>query len=202
MKPEHTRLHEALAALAPPTRFALLLLLASGIERSVSQLASAVKLSQSCTTRHLQALERAGLVKGVRDGKRVVFRLLPRDAQAASVLASLPGGVDGAFGPPVAAAPARAISAGSARPASRAAPPPGAAGAKRGPVPRASSWTPPPAAHVPDAERAGRAAVAPDPQAATESAQPPDESGNKSPSTSPAASPRPWPRQELEDFLL
>jgi DNA-binding transcriptional ArsR family regulator len=198
MKPEHTRLHEALAALAPPKRFALLLLLASGIERSVSQLASAVKLSQSCTTRHLQALERAGLVKGVRDGKRVVFRLLPRDAQAASVLASLPGGVDGAFGPPVAAAPTRAISAGSARPASRVTPPPGAAGAIRSPARRRS----PPPRQPAGSERPARAAGPPDPHAVPESAQSPVESGNTSPSMSPAASPRPWPRQELEDFLL
>ena len=66
-----------------------MLLLLSGVERSVSQLARAVRLSQSCTTRHLQALERAGLVKGVRDGKRVVFRPSPRDATARGVLASL-----------------------------------------------------------------------------------------------------------------
>ncbi|HEY6196286.1 MAG TPA: winged helix-turn-helix domain-containing protein, partial [Candidatus Eisenbacteria bacterium] len=77
--------------LAPPRRFALMLLVLSGVERSVSQLASAVRLSQSCTSRHLQALERAGLVKGVRDGKRVVFRAAPRDAVAAGVLASLTG---------------------------------------------------------------------------------------------------------------
>src|SRR5207245_5905954 len=84
-------LHQTLAVLAPPKRFALLMLVRSGIERSVSQLASAVRLSQSCTSRHLQALERAGLVKGSRDGKRVVFRLAPRDAVAARVLASLAG---------------------------------------------------------------------------------------------------------------
>lgn len=85
------RLHEVLAVLAPPRRFGLLLLLLSGVDRSVCQLASAVGLSQSCTTRHLQALERAGLVKGTRDGKRVVFRTAPRGAAAAGVLASLAG---------------------------------------------------------------------------------------------------------------
>src|SRR5262252_3065613 len=82
-------LHQALAALAPPRRFELLVLLMAGVDRSVSQLAEAVGLSQSCTTRHLQALARAGLVKGVRDGKRVVFRIAPRDAAARAVLASL-----------------------------------------------------------------------------------------------------------------
>src|SRR5262252_2735225 len=75
-------LHQALAALAPPRRFELLVLLMAGVDRSVSQLAEAVGLSQSCTTRHLQSLARAGLVNGLRDGKRVVFRIAPRDAPA------------------------------------------------------------------------------------------------------------------------
>ena len=83
--------HEALAALAAPSRFELLVLMLPGVDRSVSQLAQAVGLSQSCTTRHLQALSRAGLVKGVRDGKRVVFRIAPRDAAARAVLASVSG---------------------------------------------------------------------------------------------------------------
>ncbi len=89
MRREHSRLHRSYAALAPPRRFQLLLLLLSGVDRSVSQLARAVRLSQSCTTRHLQSLERAGLVKRERDGKRVVFRPAPRDAAARDVLASL-----------------------------------------------------------------------------------------------------------------
>jgi DNA-binding transcriptional ArsR family regulator len=85
-------IHGALAVLAAPRRFGLLMLMLSGEDRSVSQLAEAVGLSQSCTTRHLQALARAGLVKGARDGKRVVFRIAPRDAAARAVLASLSGG--------------------------------------------------------------------------------------------------------------
>jgi DNA-binding transcriptional ArsR family regulator len=44
-------------------------------DRCVGELAEAVGLSQSCTTRHLQALERVGLVKGHREGRRVRFRL-------------------------------------------------------------------------------------------------------------------------------
>src|SRR5262245_65890525 len=86
------QLHEAIAVLAPPRRFELLLLMLAGADRSVSQLAKAVGLSQSCTTRHLQALARAGLVKGTRDGKRVVFRLAPRDDAARAVIASVSGG--------------------------------------------------------------------------------------------------------------
>jgi DNA-binding transcriptional ArsR family regulator len=85
------QLHQVLAVLAPAKRFKLLLLVLSGLDRSVCQLADAVGLSQSCTTRHLQSLERAGLVKGARDGKRVVFRAAPRGAAAAGVLASLGG---------------------------------------------------------------------------------------------------------------
>jgi DNA-binding transcriptional ArsR family regulator len=84
-------LHRALAVLAPPKRFQLMLLLLTGPDRSVSQLARAVRLSQSCTTRHLQALARVGLVKGTRDGKRVVFRPAPRDATATEVIQSLAG---------------------------------------------------------------------------------------------------------------
>jgi len=101
MHRDRRQIHEALAVLAPRKRFDLLLLMLSGVDRSVSQLASAVELSQSCTTRHLQALARAGLVKGARDGKRVVFRIAPRDAAARTVLASLsgprarPGGMGG-----------------------------------------------------------------------------------------------------------
>jgi len=84
-------LHRALAVLAPPKRFQLMLLLLAGPDRSVSQLARAVRLSQSCTTRHLQALARVGLVKGTRDGKRVVFRPSPGDATATQVIRSLAG---------------------------------------------------------------------------------------------------------------
>ena len=82
-------LHRALAVLAPPKRFQLMLLLLAGPDRSVSQLARAVRLSQSCTTRHLQSLARVGLVKGTRDGKRVVFRPSPRDSTASQVIRSL-----------------------------------------------------------------------------------------------------------------
>src|SRR5689334_18101568 len=95
MESRPLQLHGALAVLAAPRRFDLLVLMLAGEDRSVSQLAEAVGLSQSCTTRHLQALARAGLVKGVRDGKRVVFRIAPRDGAARSVLASIAGGVPG-----------------------------------------------------------------------------------------------------------
>lgn len=89
MNSRERRLHEVFAVLAPPRRFELLALLVAGGNRSVSQLADEVGLSQSCTTRHLQALEMMGLVRGERDGKRVVFRVQAIDEAAGSVLASL-----------------------------------------------------------------------------------------------------------------
>ncbi len=113
MHSRHDELHQALAVLAPPRRFELLMLLLSGADCSVSQLASAVHLSQSCTTRHLQALQRAGLVKGVRDGKRVLFRPAPRGATAAGVLASL---VDDGWLPAESASPAAPIPAVETQP--------------------------------------------------------------------------------------
>ena len=63
-----------LACLGVASRFRLVRALA-GADRCVGELAEAVGLSQSCTTRHLQALERVGLVKGRREGRRVRFSL-------------------------------------------------------------------------------------------------------------------------------
>ena len=69
-----TRAHPVLACLGVASRFRLVRALAVA-DRCVGELAMAVGLSQSCTTRHLQALERVGLVKGHREGRRVRFRL-------------------------------------------------------------------------------------------------------------------------------
>jgi ArsR family transcriptional regulator, virulence genes transcriptional regulator len=68
----HTR--PVLACLGVASRFRLVRALAVA-DRCVGELAEAVGVSQSCTTRHLQALERVGLVKGRREGRRVRFRL-------------------------------------------------------------------------------------------------------------------------------
>ena len=72
--PHETRAQPVLACLGVASRFRLVMALA-GADRCVGDLAVAVGLSQSCTTRHLQALERVGLVKGKREGRRVRFRL-------------------------------------------------------------------------------------------------------------------------------
>lgn len=73
------------ACLGEASRYRIVATLSAG-ERCVSELARDVALSQSCTTRHLQALERVGLVAGVRQGKRVVFRLRTDDPRVGGLL--------------------------------------------------------------------------------------------------------------------
>ncbi len=58
---EHDRLSMTFAALADPTRRAILARLTAG-EISVTELAAPFKISLPAVTRHLQVLERAGLV--------------------------------------------------------------------------------------------------------------------------------------------
>ena len=65
---------DLMACLGDPSRFRLVKVLIAG-PRCVSDLAVEVGLSQSCTTRHLQALERRNVVLGTRDGKRVLYAL-------------------------------------------------------------------------------------------------------------------------------
>lgn len=64
-----------MACLADESRFRIVLAL-SATEQCVSDLARRVGLSQSCTTRHLQALSRRGLVNGSRRGRQVVYALV------------------------------------------------------------------------------------------------------------------------------
>jgi len=216
------RLHRSLAVLAPPRRFQLMLLLLGGVERSVSQLARAVRLSQSCTTRHLQALARAGLVKGTRDGKRVVFRPEPLDDAARSVIESLaaraeggpaPAGRTGSRGAP--GAGARARDAGRARtgrnPSRRgrvrpATPPPAivpvASTAERDPLPDAPD---PRGAEGPSRARSPGRATAPGYAPDREPPAPAGSSGQGAPESdmqsTPSGGPA-WARSEIEDFLL
>ncbi len=63
-----------MACLGEASRFRLVRALLDG-DRCVTDLATEVGLSQSCTTRHLQALERRRIVLGTRTGKRVMYRL-------------------------------------------------------------------------------------------------------------------------------
>lgn len=79
------RKRQFLACLSDPSRFSMVTTLAAG-PRCVTELAGLVGLSQSCTTRHLQALLRAGIVSGERRGKKVVYALRPLDSGSHPVL--------------------------------------------------------------------------------------------------------------------
>jgi DNA-binding transcriptional ArsR family regulator len=70
----HDSLSLAFAALADPTRRAILERLASG-DAGVVELAAASTLTQPAITKHLKVLERAGLVGRARDGQRRPARL-------------------------------------------------------------------------------------------------------------------------------
>jgi len=177
-----------MACLGEPSRFRLVQALIGGA-RCVSDLAAEVGLSQSCTTRHLQALERRNVVRGTRDGKRVLYRI--RDDR--TDLMPLIGW----------AMESRAVAGRPPRPAVRRPTIPGHGqvrpadprGARNGPVARAAAPGPRPAAPVLQA--------APSPGAAG-----PATDGR--PVSVPAIAatdsdpPRPLRRRDtdLEDFLL
>jgi DNA-binding transcriptional ArsR family regulator len=68
------RLDATFAALADPTRRAILARLATG-EASVTELAAPFKISQPAISKHLKVLERAGLISRGRDAQRRPRRL-------------------------------------------------------------------------------------------------------------------------------
>jgi len=68
------RLDATFAALADPTRRAILARLASG-DASVMELAEPFEMSQPAISKHLKVLERAGLVSRGRDAQRRPCRL-------------------------------------------------------------------------------------------------------------------------------
>ena len=72
MSPE--RLDATFAALADPTRRAILARLAKG-EASVLELAEPFEMSQPAISKHLKVLERAGLISRGRDAQRRPCRL-------------------------------------------------------------------------------------------------------------------------------
>jgi|SRR5579871_1016801 len=72
------------AALADPTRRAILARLAAEGEASVLELAAPFKMSQPAISKHLQVLERAGLISRSRDRQRRPCRLEPRALSEAS----------------------------------------------------------------------------------------------------------------------
>jgi DNA-binding transcriptional ArsR family regulator len=68
------RLDATFAALADPTRRAILARLASG-EAAVTELAAPFAMSQPAISKHLKVLERAGLISRGRDAQRRPRRL-------------------------------------------------------------------------------------------------------------------------------
>jgi len=78
------RLDATFAALADPTRRAIVARLAEG-EATVTELAAPFDISQPAISKHLKVLERAGLVTRSREAQRRPCRLQPgplRDATA------------------------------------------------------------------------------------------------------------------------
>lgn len=183
MNDHHRQTQRMLSTLGAASRFRLALLLVDG-ERCVTDLARDVGLSQSCTTRHLQALQRGGVVIGVRAGKRVLFRLRSESDEVARLVAwamtsAAELALEGAAEPP------RRATAPKRSPAPRRAPrTAGTAGRKPSAVGRAR----------PKLERAARG-TDPAPHAdnaVADADSPPEE-------RAPARPTRPG---DLEDFLL
>ena len=77
------RLDATFAALADPTRRAIIARLASG-EATVMELAKPFAMSQPAISKHLKVLERAGLVSRRRDAQRRPVRLEARPMAAAT----------------------------------------------------------------------------------------------------------------------
>jgi len=76
-------LDETFAALADPTRRAILARLASG-EASVAELARPFAMSQPAISKHLKVLERAGLISRGRDRQRRPRRLVAKPLKEAT----------------------------------------------------------------------------------------------------------------------
>ena len=77
------RLDATFAALADPTRRAILARLASG-EASVTELAGPFAMTQPAISKHLKVLERAGLISRDRDAQRRPSRLEAKPLAEAS----------------------------------------------------------------------------------------------------------------------
>ncbi|HEX3762903.1 MAG TPA: metalloregulator ArsR/SmtB family transcription factor [Kofleriaceae bacterium] len=75
------RLDATFAALADPTRRAILARLAKG-EATVMELAAPFAISQPAISKHLKVLERAGLIARGRDAQRRPCKLVPGPLRA------------------------------------------------------------------------------------------------------------------------
>ena len=61
------------AALGDETRLSLIARLCRVTQQSISQLAAGTNLTRQAVTKHLQILERVGLVRSVRKGRETLF---------------------------------------------------------------------------------------------------------------------------------
>jgi DNA-binding transcriptional ArsR family regulator len=176
MNDRHREQHALLASLGAPSRFRIALCLLEG-DRCVGELALAIGLSQSCTTRHVQELERNGVVRSRRDGKRVLVALELARAGLAEVLGIASGPMNAT---PLMALPAVERNARSPRSPS----------ARSAHAARALSARPPrtPAPVEPSTEDGPPAGA---PSSGTHATRVED----------PPVHPR-WPRETIEDFLL
>ena len=77
------RLNATFAALADPTRRAILARLSSG-DASVTELAGPFAMTQPAISKHLKVLERAGLIARNRDAQRRPSRLVAKPLAEAS----------------------------------------------------------------------------------------------------------------------
>lgn len=68
---------EVFAALADPTRWRVLSLLAARGEGTATSLAAELPVSRPAVIKHLNVLDRAGLVQGRRSGREVRFSVRP-----------------------------------------------------------------------------------------------------------------------------
>jgi DNA-binding transcriptional ArsR family regulator len=170
------RTQDAIACLAVPSRFRLVRAIAEA-DRCVGELAQWVGLSQSCTTRHLQALARAGLIESRRDGRHVRFRLRTDTGPAQGLLEIVLGGE---------APPARSVSVGAGRRDSHG---------RDGAAPGAERSAKP----LPKFEigQATDSAADGGPADGHESAEPGEAAGDR-----PRVPGVPYRRQDIEDYLL
>jgi DNA-binding transcriptional ArsR family regulator len=69
------------AAIADPTRRTILLLLAKGGEKNVSELQEPFSISQPAVSKHLRILRDAGLVRSRQEGRRMFYAIEARKLQ-------------------------------------------------------------------------------------------------------------------------
>ena len=75
---------EVMAALADPTRWRVLNLLADRGEGTATTLAGELPVSRVAVVKHLAVLDRAGLVEAARHGREVRYRVRPERLEEAA----------------------------------------------------------------------------------------------------------------------